>query len=75
MHQDPEYWVSLKVIANLTKIKEITEDINIILAAIRNSEVLILNENETKVKCKDYIPPKPKHHKNENCICLRFIRN
>ena len=64
MHQDPEYWVSLKVIANLTKIKEITEDINIILAAIRNSEVLILNENETKIKRKDYIPPKPKHHKN-----------
>lgn len=64
LHQDKQYWVPIQTVANLSKIKAITEDIDIILKAIRTSGILILSDDETKVKRKDFIPPKPKHHKN-----------
>lgn len=64
LNEDPEHWVSIKIIAGLTKITSITEDLNIVKQAIKNSDKLILNKDETKLKRKDFKPPKPKHHKN-----------
>jgi hypothetical protein len=64
MHEDKNYWVSFEIVANLTKIKSITNDYDLIRKAIRNSKLIIFNDNETKVKRPNFIPPKPKQHKD-----------
>jgi len=64
LHNDPEYWVSIKSILAISQIAAITEDPEIVKKAVHRSEMLILNHDETKIKRKDFIPPKPRHHKN-----------
>jgi len=64
MHEDPEYWISIKTVANLTKIHMLTDNENIVLQAIKKSNLLKLNEAETKVKRPNFIPQHPKQHKD-----------
>ena len=64
MHEDSEYWVPVKTVANLTKIRSLTENEATVLEAIKDSDMLILNSDETKVKRPSFVPPKPKQHKD-----------
>eukprot|EP01084_Bolivina_argentea_P113962 203007_1 len=64
LHQDKEYWVSVRFIAHLKHIKSITDDIDVIKKAIHNSEILVLNNSETKVRRTNFIPPKLEPHKH-----------
>jgi len=64
MNDDPEYWIPVKIVANLTKIRSLTKNENVVLEAIKKSNLLILNGNHTKVKRPNFIPPKPKQHKD-----------
>jgi hypothetical protein len=64
MHEDKEYWVPVKIVCNLTKIRALTDKEDVVLNAIRKSDIVILNSDQTKVKRPNYIPPKPKLHKD-----------
>ena len=64
LHQDPEYWVSIKSLLAINQVSAITEDPEVVKKAVRKSEILTLNDEETKVKRKNFVPPKPRHHKN-----------
>ncbi|ETO26895.1 hypothetical protein RFI_10240 [Reticulomyxa filosa] len=64
MHEDPEFWVPLTTVENLTKIKALTISHELVVESIRNSKMLVLNADATKVKRLDFSPPKPKPHKD-----------
>lgn len=65
MHEHPDYWVSIHNVANLTKIKTLTEDESLVLRAVKTcTDSLELNEDESAVRRINFIPPKPKQHKD-----------
>ncbi len=64
MHEDPEYWVPLGTVANLTKVKSLTNDEELVKTAVEQSDTLIFNHDKTKVKRPNFTPPKPKQYKN-----------
>lgn len=49
-------YVSLKLVASLRKIKSITKDWKLVLAAVQNSTQLQVNEEETKIRRKEAAP-------------------
>ena len=69
MHEDSEYWVSLSTVANLTKIRALTDDEKLVLQAIENiideePGFIMLNENKNKIKRCNYTPALPSQHKD-----------
>ena len=43
-------YVSLKLVASLRKVKSLSKDWRVVLASVRSSELLALNEEETKIR-------------------------
>lgn len=56
--QDPTFqgWISLDVLASFKKMKKITENRDIVLAAIRRSSLVSLNEDQTMVRRREMLP-------------------
>jgi len=57
MKLDPQRWVPAHVLLNLPSIAKLTNDKKVILDALRSSNLLELNEDETKCRRPNYVPP------------------
>lgn len=64
LREHKDYWLPITIVAGLSGIKQITENIEIVKKALRKSKILQLNNDETKVRRPNFIPPKPKQHKD-----------
>lgn len=57
MKLDPQRWVPAHVLLNLPSVAKLTSDKQVVLEALRSSTLLELNEDETKCRRPNYIPP------------------
>jgi len=57
MKLDPQRWVPSHVLLNLPSIAKLTSDKKVVLDALRSSNLLEINEDETKCRRPNYIPP------------------
>jgi len=57
MKLDPQRWVPSHILLNLPSIAKLTSDMKVILAALRSSNLLELNEDESKCRRPNYVPP------------------
>lgn len=57
MKLDSQRWVPSHILLNLPSIAKLTTDMQVILDALRSSNLLELNEDESKCRRPNYIPP------------------
>jgi hypothetical protein len=57
MKLDPQRWVPVHILLNLPSVAKLTSDKQVVLQALRSSTLLDLNEDESKCRRPNYIPP------------------
>merc|ERR1719433_2272360 len=57
MKLDPQRWVPSHILLNLPSIAKLTADMQVVLDALRSSNLLELNEDESKCRRPNYVPP------------------
>jgi hypothetical protein len=57
MKLDPQRWVPTHILLNLPSVAKLTSDKQVVLQALRSSTLLDLNEDESKCRRPNYIPP------------------
>jgi len=57
MKLDPQRWIPVHILLNLPSVAKLTSDKQVVLQALRSSTLLDLNEDESKCRRPNYIPP------------------
>lgn len=57
MKLDSKLWVPVHVLLDLPSIKKLTSETEVVLKALRSSTLLELNDDETKCRRPNYVPP------------------
>lgn len=56
IQKDKEGWVDLKLIANFNRVKQLSQNMEIITKSLKHSHIVELNEDKTKLRRKDPLP-------------------
>ena len=75
INRNKQGYVSLKLVASLRKVKALTKDWRVVLQSLKESSVLVLNDEESKVRRTEAAPQVDYTHVNRTILVTNYPSN